>query len=281
MKTPDKITESLFNKSIEFLNKPVKEILVGGVLAGIFVSLAAITSVTVCSDMSSHFGNGFTKLIFGVVFTLGLTLIVLSGSELFTGSNLHIVSIYKNKEYVKRVLRNWILIYLSNFLGAIILIFLVLKTGVLNDTSIQKYIVNITKSKLNLTMTEAFTRGILCNFLVCLAVRVGEASDEASGKIIGYIYVIGAFVINSFEHSIANMFFIPTGILIGARNGIYFSWKAFFMRNLLPVTIGNVIGGGAFVGIVYYAMHSKYFNAKSTSNQLRTIKGDRYENFQN
>lgn len=279
MKSPEKITEDLFNKSIAFLNKPVKEILIGGILAGIFVSIAAITSVTVCSDMSSYFGFGFTKLIFGVVFTLGLTLIVLSGSELFTGSNLYIVSIYKDKKYFKKVFRNWILIYLSNFLGAIILIFLIFKTGILNDQLIQKYIVNITKSKLNLTMSEAFVRGIMCNFLVCLAVRVGEASEEVSGKIMGYIYVIGAFVINSFEHSIANMFFIPTGILVAAKNGIYLSWETFFIGNLLPVTIGNIIGGGLFVGVVYQVMHSKHFNKKYISNKIRVIKGDKYENF--
>ncbi|MEA4827954.1 MAG: formate/nitrite transporter family protein [Clostridium sp.] len=279
MKSPEKITENLFNKSIAFVDKPLKELLIGGILAGIFVSIAAITSVTVCSDMSSYFGVGFTKLIFGVVFTLGLTLIVLSGSELFTGSNLYIVSVYKDKEYLKRVLRNWVLIYLSNFLGAIILIFFIFKTGVLDDELIQKYIINITEAKLNLTMVEVFFRGILCNFLVCLAVRVGEASEEVSGKIIGYIYVIGAFVINSFEHSIANMFFIPTGILVAAKSGIYIPWKAFFVGNLLPVTIGNIIGGGLFVGVIYHTMHSRYFNKNCISNKLKVIKGDKYENF--
>ncbi|MCY6485777.1 formate/nitrite transporter family protein [Clostridium aestuarii] len=279
MKTPYEITKSLYNKAICFLEKPTKEIFIGGILAGIFVSLAAVTSVTVCCDMNSYFGNGFTKLIFGIVFSLGLILIVLSGSELFTGSNLYIVPIYKNKKYIKKLFTNWILVYISNLIGALIVIYLILHTGIFDDKSISTYMINITKSKLNLTISQAFIRGILCNFLVCLAVRVGESSDEVSGKIIGFIYVIGAFVINSFEHSIANMFFIPMGIILGANEGIYFSWQTFILKNLLPVTLGNIVGGAFLVGTVYYIMHHKCFCNENKCTELKNNRSDKYGDF--
>ncbi|WP_066498856.1 formate/nitrite transporter family protein [Abyssisolibacter fermentans] len=279
MKTPQEITKNLYSKAVSFLERPCREILIGGILAGVFVSLAAITSVTVCSDMSSYFGIGFTKLVFGIVFSLGLILIVLSGSELFTGSNLYIVPVYNNKKLVKKLVIKWCLIYVANLIGAIIVIFLILNTGILNDEIISSYLVKITDSKLKLTIVQAFVRGILCNFLVCLAVRVGEASDRVSGKIIGYIYVIGAFVINSFEHSIANMFFIPIGIILGAKQGLNYSWYTFIFNNLLPVTLGNIVGGALFVGTVYYIMHCRYFTNGDNCTMLKNSRSGDSGNF--
>lgn len=258
MNTPQDITRNLYKKSMSFIERPIKEIAIGGVLAGVFVSLAAITSVTVCCDMSKYFGFGFTKLIFGIVFTLGLITIVLSGSELFTGSNLYIVPLFKNKKLAGKILNRWFWIYITNLLGSIIVIILMMNTGILENKLISDYFIKITEGKLSLTVTQAFIRGILCNFLVCLAVRVGEAADSVAGKIMGYIYVIGAFVINSFEHSIANMFFVPMGIILGAKNGIVLSWKTFIVNNLVPVTIGNIIGGALFVGTAYYILHRRY-----------------------
>lgn len=281
MKNPQEITEALYKKSLSFIEKPIKELTIGGILAGIFVSLASITSATVCSDMKNYFGVGFTKLISGIVFTLGLILIVLSGSDLFTGSNLNITSILKNRKNFRIVIRNWALIYITNFIGSIIMVFLIYNSGILNDQSISKYVINVTESKLNLSVSEALIRGILCNFLVCLAVRLGEASEDIPGKIMGFVYAIGAFVINGFEHSVANMFYIPLGILAGAKNGIYLSWQSFFTSNLIPVTIGNIIGGGLFVGVVYYIMHCKYFKEDTKQGTLKIIKGDKYENIKN
>lgn len=274
MKTPQEITKTLYEKSFRFLEKSKSELIIGGIMAGIFVGLAAITSVTVCQDMASYFGVGFTKLIFGIVFSLGLIIIVLSGSDLFTGSNLYIVSIHKNKTNFSKVFRNWSIIYFANMVGCIILIFIIFQTGIFKDKAISDYMINITRSKLNLTASQAFFRGILCNFLVCLAVRVGESSDEVSGKIIGYIYVIGAFVINSFEHSIANMFFIPVGMILGNQQGVSFSWQAFIFKNLIPVTIGNVLGGALFVGSVYYVMHNKYFEKNKNTETRSDVHGD-------
>ncbi|GAA0181660.1 formate/nitrite transporter family protein [Clostridium sediminicola] len=274
MKTPQEITKTLYEKSFSFLEKSNKELIIGGILAGAFVGLAAITSVTVCQDMANYFGVGFTKLIFGIVFSLGLIMIVLSGSDLFTGSNLYIVSTYKNKNNYSKLLKNWGIVYFANMVGCIVLIFIIFRTGIFNDKSISDYMINITKSKLNLTASQAFFRGILCNFLVCLAVRVGASSDEVSGKIMGYIYVIGAFVINSFEHSIANMFFIPSGIILGNQQGINLSWQTFIFKNLIPVTIGNIVGGALFVGVVYYIMHNKYFRENENKESRRDTYGD-------
>jgi formate/nitrite transporter len=277
IKSPQEITESLYIKGISFLNKSTGEIICGGIMAGIFVSLAAVTSVTVCSGMSAYIGAGFTKLIFGIVFTLGLILIVFSGSELFTGSNMYIAPVYDNKKYIKPLIGRWSLVFLSNFVGAVITIVVILKTGVFENQAISSYMIEITEGKLNLTLTQAFARGILCNFLVCLAVRVGEASKDVSGRIFGYIYVIGAFVINGFEHSIANMFFIPVGIILGGQQGLDYSWQDFFINNLLPVAFGNIIGGAIFVSTVYYFMHRKYFRSENNKN----ARSDNYEHIKN
>lgn len=274
LKTPQEITKTLYDKSFSFLEKSNTELIIGGILAGIFVGLAAITSVTVCQDMATYFGVGFTKLIFGIVFSLAMIIIVISGSELFTGSNLYIVSVFKNKANFNKIFRRWGIVYFANMAGCIILIFFIFQTGIFDDKSISDYMIYITKSKLNLTASQAFFRGILCNFMVCLAARMGEASDEIPGKIIGFIYVIGAFVVNSFEHSIANIFFIPTGIILGNQQGISLSWQSFIFENLIPVTIGNIVGGALFVGIVYYVLHNKYFRKNKNIEVGSDIYGD-------
>lgn len=277
VKAPEQITERLYRKSIDALHKPAGELALGGVLAGVFVALAASTSLTVCSDLAQYMGIGFTKLISGIVFSLGLILIVLSGSELFTGSNLFFVAVFDRAGNISRVLKYWAVVYIANFAGSLLLVWLTLQSGIFNDDIVKAYILQITRNKLNLTFSQAFIRGILCNFLVCLAVRVGESSDEISGKILGFIYVISAFVINSFEHSIANMFFIPLGIQVGKTAGMLFSWESFLVDNLLPVTLGNVVGGALFVGTVYYILHRRYWqttNPQVTETKSKNRKGE-------
>lgn len=255
MKAPENITQILWKKSFCFLEKSISTLVIGGVIAGILVGLAAITSLTGTSDMPKYFGVGFTKIVSGIVFSFGLITIVLSGSELFTGSNIYIISLFKSKKNLIKILRNWVIIYCSNFIGSLVLVFIIAISGVYKDETIASTIVRSAELKLQLTWIEAFTRGILCNFLVCLAIRVGEASEEVSGKILGYIVVIGAFVINAFEHSVANMFTIPTGIILGGKFGVNLSWKSFFLNNLIPVTLGNIMGGGVFIGCCYYLLH--------------------------
>lgn len=260
MINPVEITKRLNEKSNQFINKPFMELVIGGILAGAFVGIAALTSMTVCSDMKGYFGEGITKLVSGIVFSLGLILIVLSGSELFTGSNLYITSTFNNKKNIPNLLKNWSIVYISNFVGSIILLYAVIASGAFDYPGIHNYLMSIVQIKLNLTFLQAFMRGILCNFLVCLAVRVGEASENVSGKILGFIYVISSFVINSFEHSIANMFFIPAGIITGGKVGIYISWKTFLLKNLIPVTLGNILGGALFVATAYFYMHKNKLN---------------------
>jgi formate/nitrite transporter FocA (FNT family) len=132
-------------------------------------------------------------------------------------------------------------------------------------------------SFLNKSTGEIICGGIRAGVFVSLAVRVGEASKDVSGRILGYIYVIGAFVINGFEHSIANMFFIPVGIILGGQQGLHYSWQDFFINNLLPVAFGNIIGGAIFVSTVYYFMHRKYFRSENNKN----ARSDNYEHIKN
>ena len=257
MKTPEKITESLYHKSLYFLERPIRALMLGGILAGLFVGIAAITTITATCDMKDYFGLGFTRIVSGIVFSFGLITIVLSGSELFTGSNLYVVALYKDRRYVGRLLRNWVILYGANFIGSLLLVFIIWGTGIYEQEVIRNALIETAKVKLGLTWMQAFIRGILCNFLVCLAIRVGEAAEQVSGKILGYIFVVGAFVMNSFEHSVANMFFIPTGIFLGKSLGIYLSWQSFILNNLIPVTLGNILGGSLFIGIAYHWLHKK------------------------
>jgi formate/nitrite transporter len=278
IRTPKEITKNLYDKGVSFLNEPNKEILAAAIIAGTFVSMAAVTSITVCAGMSDYFGAGFTKLIFGIVFTLGMIMLSFSGSQLFTGVHMNIAPVYDDNSLVGKLLSKWGIVFIGNFIGSLIMVGLILMTGAFKNETMSTYMVKIVEGKLNLTFMEAFVRGIFCNFLVCLSVRVGEASDQVSGRMMGYIYVIGAFVINSFEHSVANMFFIPMGIILGGAQGVALSWSDFFIRNLLPVTLGNIIGGAFFVSTFYYFLHRKYIDRKIETNKVGVYE---YGDFKN
>lgn len=278
IRTPKEITKNLYYKAIDFLNEPNNEIFAGATIAGTYVSMAGVTSITVCAGMSEFLGVGFTKLIFGIVFTLGMIMLSFSGSQLFTGVHMNIAPVYDDNRLIGKLISKWGIVYLGNFIGSIIMLILISMTGAFENELLSNYMVEIVTGKLGLSFTEAFVRGIFCNFLVCLSVRVGEASDQVSGRIMAYIYVIGAFVINSFEHSVANMFFIPMGILLANGQGISLSWESFFIGNLIPVTLGNIIGGAFFVSTFYYFLHRKSFKDEIEKYKLGVYE---YGDFKN
>ena len=188
-------------------------------------------------------------------------LVLLGGAELFTGNNLLVVPLFSHRIKLKRLLRNWSIVYIGNFVGALLLVFLVYLSGYwkINSSKVGITAINIATAKTNLSFVEAFIRGILCNWLVCLAVWLSLASKEFIGKIFGILFPIMAFVAMGFEHSIANMYFIPLGLLLSNLNPLVTSievsnltWSSFFINNLLPVTLGNIVGGSFFVGFLYW-----------------------------
>lgn len=222
-----------------------------GVLAGAFIAFGAMfyTLTVTGSDM----GFGPARLLGGVAFSLGLILVLVGGAELFTGNNLIVMAWAERKVSSWQLLRNWIVVYATNFAGALGAVALFYLAGALDLSggAVGQTAARIAQSKLSLDFSTAFFRGILCNALVCLAVWLSYAARDVAGKILAILFPISAFVALGFEHSVANMFLIPIGML-AAGGGID---MAALLRNLVPVTLGNIVGGSGLVALTYWLVY--------------------------
>lgn len=230
---------------------PVLPLFTLGVLAGAFIAFGAMFYTIVVTG--SELGFGVTRLLGGVAFSVGLVLVLIGGAELFTGNNLIAMAWAARKVTTAALLKNWIIVYAANFVGAIGSTVLVYFSGILNLSAgaVGEQAAAIAASKLSLTPMESFTRGILCNTLVCLAVWLCYASRQVSGKIFAIVFPISAFVALGFEHSVANMYLLPAGMLAGG-GGIQ---PMAIVANLVPVTLGNIVGGSVLVALVYWAVY--------------------------
>ncbi len=235
-------------------------------LAGAFIALGAIFATTVAAGTSEALPFGVTKLLVGLVFSLGLILVIVGGAELFTGNNLIIMAWASRKVSTRALLRNWGIVYLGNFIGAVgtaVLIF-ISRQYTFGGGSVGLTALNIANGKVGLGFVQAIVLGVLCNALVCLAVWLTLGARSTVDKIAAIIFPITAFVAAGFEHSVANMYFIPIGLLIKQFDPAFvqtvgaelpnLTWNAFVLNNLLPVTIGNIIGGSLFVAAVYWVI---------------------------
>lgn len=226
-------------------------LLILGFLAGVYIAFGSQLAVTAAAGAPwPQQLPGLQKLIFGAVFPVGLMLVVIAGSELFTGNcMLPTIACLNKKGSWLGLLRNWIGSYVGNFAGSLfVAYFLAVATGLLLKEPWSSYITSIAQAKCSLSFLEAFWRGVGCNWLVCLAVWLAIGSEDIVGKVFGIQFPIMAFVTLGFEHSVANMFFIPASIF--TTNAV--SWGAFLINNLLPVTLGNIVGGGLFVATIYW-----------------------------
>ena len=250
------------------------------VLAGAFISLGAIFATTVSAGgmaittasgdaaFSTSLPFGVTRLLAGLVFSLGLILVVVGGAELFTGNNLIVMAWASGKVTGRALLRNWVIVYLGNFVGAIgtagLMFFTRQYTFGANAIGITALKTGVAKCEL--TFIQAIALGILCNALVCMAVWLTFSARSTVDKIVAIIFPITAFVAAGFEHSIANMYFVPYALFIKMFDPNFIktvadkvphldklTWQAFWLNNLLPVTIGNIIGGAVLVAAVYWA----------------------------
>jgi len=219
------------------------------VLAGAFISLGALFFIVVITGTS--LGFGVTRLVGGLSFSLGLILVVVAGAELFTGNNLLAMAWASGLIGMRDVARNWVVSYVGNAVGALGTVLLVVwgNIGSLNGGAVGEVAVQIARAKADLSLLEAFARGILCNALVCLAVWLALGGRSVADKVLGIIFPITAFVTVGFEHSIANWFFLPFGLAQDAQGIISLPGV---VRNFIAVTIGNVIGGTALVAGVYW-----------------------------
>jgi formate/nitrite transporter len=239
-------------------------------LAGAFISLGAVFYTFVIHD--SALSLGLTRLVGGFVFCLGLILVIVAGAELFTGNSLIVMAYVSRKVTLWQLCRNWLTVFFGNFVGALVIVILVYYSGHLRsaDGAVSLLALQIANAKVNLSFLEALTRGILCNVLVCLAVWLCFSGRSVTDKILAILFPITAFVALGFEHCIANMYFIPAGLAVkndpvlmqlaltladGNLDTANLSTGTFLINNLLPVTLGNIIGGGFFVGAVYWFVY--------------------------
>lgn len=221
------------------------------ILAGAFIAFGAMFYTLVVTE--SELGLGPTRLIGGLVFSLGLVLVVIGGAELFTGNSLIVLAWADQRVNTVALLRNWTIVYVGNLIGALGTVGLVHFSGTmtLGDGAVADTARAIAQTKVGLEPFQAFVRGILCNTLVCLAVWMCFAARTVAGKVLVIIFPITAFVALGFEHSVANMYLIPIGALqtegsIGIVD---------FFANLIPVTLGNIVGGGVLVALVYWLIY--------------------------
>ena len=263
--TPGEMAKRVEVASIRKAKLGFLSLIMLAILAGSFIALGAEFCTLVIFD--SALSVGLTKLLGGLAFSLGLILVIIAGAELFTGNNLIMMGFGSGVVTYKQLLKNWGVSYLGNFIGSIFIVGLMYFSNqwMMKDYLLGAKAVLIAAGKVNLTFTEAFTRGILCNLLVCLAVWLCFSARTVVGKVSAIIFPITAFVASGFEHSIANMYFIPMGIILrGNSNVMNKVLEAApdasldrlnitgLLGNLLPVTLGNIVGGAVLVAAIYW-----------------------------
>ncbi len=222
---------------IKKANTKVWQLLILGMLAGLYIGFGGHVFLVALEQ-------GMGKIVGGMVFSVGLVLVVIAGAELFTGNIMMIVSTILSLYTVKKILKNWLSVYIGNFIGSLLFAILIWKSGLLGNldglTSLGNVAVSVAEAKLGLTFSEAFIRGIFCNMLVILAIILATISKDVISKIASCVLPIMVFVACGFEHCVANMFLIPVGLLAKGVNGTgLFS----MFENILPVTLGNIVGG--------------------------------------
>ncbi len=238
------------------------------ILAGAFIALGAIFATTTVAGATEVVPYGIARLLAGLAFTLGLILVVVAGAELFTGNNLIVMAWASKKVSTLALLRNWVIVYIGNFVGSILTVVIMFgsRQYSFGKGAIGLAALNTANAKVSLDFVQALCLGIFCNALVCLAVWLCMSARSTTDKILSIIPPISAFVAAGFEHSVANMYFIPIGLFIKAWAPAQFwgaigktaadypalTWPGFLTHNLVPVTMGNIIGGSLMVGLVYW-----------------------------
>lgn len=243
------------------------------IMAGVFIGLGFVYCVIANVD-------GAGKIVGGLVFSLGLLLTIVLGADLFTSTTMTVISVASKKITLRKMLSNWAIVYIGNFIGALILVGLIIMSGHPFDYGgkIGLYYISIANHKLEHTFIEAIGLGIMCNIMVCLAVWMSFSASSLTDKMIAVLFPVGLFIAAGFEHSVANMFMIPAAIytLILATpemlNNLVdteilqmkLTWWNFLMKNLIPVTIGNILGGSIFIALYQWVIYFKSPNPKAS-----------------
>lgn len=256
-RTSSEIATVAVNSGVAKSRASAATLIVLGFLAGGFIAMAAIASHTVSYALGTWAGPSFVRLISGMVFSVGIVMVIVGGGELFTGNSLMIMALLDRRIRFGGLIRNWIIVYLANMAGAVFTAWLYHNTGLwqpADGASAQIFIATAMR-KASLGFWPAFYRGVLCNWLVCMGVWMSYSADDVVGRVVPLSMAISAFVMCGAEHSVANMFYIPVGFMISHTP--LAEWIAGFGRNLLPVTLGNVVGGGLLVAFMYWCAYMR------------------------
>lgn len=271
--TPREIVDSNMDGAVQKANLGLSKMIAMGILAGMFIGVGGAASNTAAHSVANV---GLARVLSGCIFPVGLLMIVLVGAELFTGNCLMIMATMDKRIRVRLLLRNLIVVFFSNLVGALLFDVLVFYSGNLNytDGGLGAYTIKVALDKATITPLRGLTSGFLCNFLVCVAILNGAAAREVAGKVMATWFPIFAFVINGFEHIVANMYYIPIGIMAKSNPAYVLKAEELYgitakqledlsvngaLNHFIPVTIGNILGG-MFVGFMIYYIHIIFDN---------------------
>ena len=264
--SPKEITEEYVAIGQKKASTPAYKLFILGILAGALIAFASEGSNVAIHTLDSV---GLGKLLAGIIFGTGLMMVVITGAELFTGNTLIVISCIEKKVRWLDMLRNWVIVYLGNFIGALTIVIFIIYSGQLDFSGglLGGFTIKTAVYKTGLTFSQALLMGIMCNWLVCLAVWMAAAAKDIAGKVLAIFFPIMLFITSGFEHSIANMYYIPAGIIakmnpvwveqaealgVTAAKLAHLNWESFIVNNLIPVTLGNIIGGSLLVGVFYW-----------------------------
>lgn len=265
--SPPQIAEFTGDLGIKKAHAKALNLILLSFLAGVFIAFASegsnMAAFNLLADANTY---GLGKALAGAVFGTGLMLVLLAGGELFTGNTLMVISVLEKKITVLKMLRNWGIVYAGNFLGSLFIAYMMNESLLFNsgDNLLGGVTIKIAVYKISLPFMSAFYMGIMCNMLVCLAVWISYAEKSLTGKLLAVFFAIMLFITSGFEHCVANMYYIPAGIMaksnelwaaasnLPADKLADLNWGAFFTKNLLPVSLGNIVGGAIFIGVFYW-----------------------------
>lgn len=280
MVAPVELPDEAVKTGIKKAKSSFFQLLVLGILAGMFIALGGFSAAMISHSIENV---GLSKFAGAAVFPTGLILVLICGGELFTGNTLMSVALFEKKISIRELLRNWIIVYLANFIGAFLIAYLLFSSGSLhtNGDKLGGYVIKVAATKGGLSFKQAFTSGILCNILVCLGVWGAYAAKDIAGKILIIWFPVMAFVLAGYEHSVANMYYFSMGILAKSNQQFVEASHigdkianvdlAHVIKNLIPVTLGNIVGGAVFIGLIYWLAY-KYIPKRDALKNRAVIE---------
>lgn len=287
--TPAEIADYTINAGVAKTKLPALHMFVLGILAGAFIAFAAegsnMAAYNLFSDGATY---GLGKALAGAIFGTGLMMVLVAGGELFTGNTMIIAGILDGKVTPGAMFKNWFFVYLGNFVGSVLIAYMMTKSGLFGSSAglLGGMTIKIAAYKTGLTFMQAFFLGVMCNWLVCVAVWMCYGAKDMAGKLLAVFFPIWLFITSGFEHSVANMYYIPAGIMakgtkvwsdsalalgVTPEKLAHLNWGTFVFNNLVPVTLGNIVGGGVFVGAAYWFVYLRKKETKIVNINKKAV----------